>query len=202
MTVTSVLVTGVGGQGAVLLTNIMGNACAARGMPVKTGELHGLSQRSGSIFVHCRMGEGVRSPVTPLGGADVVASLELNEALRYLEYLHPDGTVVVSTRVVHHPLETIQMSRKEKVYTTEEELISGIRGFTSNLILFDGKQLALDSGNHLTENVVLLGALFGTGKLPLTKEDMLGAIERLVPQKALEANVSAFDLGLKAVVGE
>src|SRR4030042_3431500 len=95
----SVYKAGVGGQGLVLLSNVIGSACAAAGIRAITGEQHGLSQRSGSINVHMRIGDEVRSPLIPVGGADAILSLEALEALRYVEYLKPGGGVVMSSRL-------------------------------------------------------------------------------------------------------
>jgi len=192
----SILIVGVGGQGIVLLSNILGLACAKKGIPAKTGELHGLSQRSGSVVTHLRMGEGVISPLIPIGSADIIASMELTESLRYLEFLKPGGLVVSSSRVMHAPSETIEVSRKKRSYVRVEQIVKGLQAIASKLVLFDGKELAVQAGNARTENVVLLGALFGTGLLPLDEEDVLEALLATVPAKAKEANLAAFRLGV------
>jgi len=194
----SIIIPGVGGQGAVMLSNILGLACARQGLPVKTGELHGLSQRSGSIVTHLRIGEGVLSPIIPVGSADVIAAMELMEALRYVEFLKPGGLVVSSRRIMHPPSETISVSRKERTYVHEDEILAGLKEMAGRLVLFDGQALALEAGNARTENVVLLGALWGTGVLPLTEETMEEALLAQVPAKARDVNQVAFRLGKEA----
>ena len=191
----SIIMPGVGGQGAVMLSNILGLACARQGLPVKTGELHGLSQRSGSIVTHLRIGEGVLSPIIPIGGADVIAAMELLEALRYVEFLQPGGLVVSSNRIMHPPSETIAVSRKERTYVHEEEVVAALEQMAGRLVLFDGPGLAQQAGDARTENIVLLGALWGTGVLPLAEEAVEEALLAQVPAKAREANRAAFRLG-------
>lgn len=194
----SIIMPGVGGQGAVMLSNILGLACARQGLPAKTGELHGLSQRSGSIVTHLRIGEGVLSPIIPIGGADCIAAMELMEALRYVEFLKPGGLIVSSSRIMHPPSETIAVSRKERAYLHVDEVVARLRTMAGRLVLFDGPALALQAGDGRTENVVLLGALWGTGILPLTEEAVEEALLAQVPAKAREVNRVAFRLGKEA----
>lgn len=195
----SVIMPGVGGQGAVMLSNIIGLACARQGLPVKTGELHGLSQRSGSIVTHLRIGEEALSPIIPLGAADAIAAMELLEALRYIEFLRPGGLVVSSRRIMHPPSETIAVSRRERTYVHEEEVMAGLRTVAGRLILFDGPALAQQAGDARTENVVLLGALWGTGILPLSEQAIEEALLAQVPAMAQEVNRKAFRLGSEIV---
>jgi len=199
----SIIMPGVGGQGAVMLSNIIGLACARQGLPrqglpVKTGELHGLSQRSGSIVTHLRIGPEALSPIIPVGGADVIAAMELMEALRYIEFLEPGGLVVSSNRIMHPPSETIAVSRKERTYVHEDEVVASLRTVAGRLVLFDGQALALQAGDARTENVVLLGALWGAGVLPLTEQAVEEALLAQVPTKSQEVNRVAFRLGREA----
>src|SRR5512137_1597362 len=118
----SVYMSGVGGQGLVLLSNVIGSACATSGIRAITGEQHGLSQRSGSINVHLRMGEKVRSPLIPIGGADAILALEALEALRYVEYLKSGGVVLMNSRIQHPTIETgAHMKDKTAKYLSVEE---------------------------------------------------------------------------------
>lgn len=192
----SIIMPGVGGQGAVMLSNIIGLACARQGLPVKTGELHGLSQRSGSIVTHLRIGAEALSPIIPIGGAEAIAAMELMEALRYLEFLKPGGLVVASRRIMHPPSETIAVSRRERTYVHEEEVVAGLRTVAGRLVLFDGPALAQQAGDPRTENVVLLGALWGTGILPLAEEAIEEALLAQVPASAQEVNRIALRLGV------
>ena len=103
---------GVGGQGIVLMCNIVGEAGAFIGKNVISGEMHGLAQRSGSVFIHQRIGENAISPLIPYGEADVILALETMEALRYLFYLKPGGLVITNTNFIHPPGETEQLIKK------------------------------------------------------------------------------------------
>src|SRR5512136_2461130 len=121
----SVYLSGVGGQGLVLLSNVIGSACALAGIRAITGEQHGLSQRSGSINVHMRMGEEIRSPLIPIGGADAILSLDALEALRYVEYLKPGGVVLMNSRVQRPIVETgAHMTDKSAKYMSVEDVRS------------------------------------------------------------------------------
>jgi indolepyruvate ferredoxin oxidoreductase, beta subunit len=191
----SIIMPGVGGQGAVMLSNIIGLACARQQLPAKTGELHGLSQRSGSIVTHLRIGEDVLSPIIPIGGADAIAAMELMEALRYIEFLKPGGLVVSSRRIMHPSSETIAVSRKERTYVHEDEAVAGLQTIAGQLIFFDGPGLAVQAGDVRTENIVLLGALWGTGILPLPEQAIKEALIEQTPAKAQDANLAAFESG-------
>src|SRR4030065_650668 len=119
----SVYMSGVGGQGLVLLSNVMGSACASVGIQAITGEQHGLSQRSGSINIHMRLGEQRRSPLIPVAGADAILALEALEALRYVEHLKPGGVVVMNKRIQHPIIETIgHMKDKTAKYMSVEDV--------------------------------------------------------------------------------
>jgi indolepyruvate ferredoxin oxidoreductase beta subunit len=156
----NVFICGVGGQGLVLLTTIIGNACAKSGVKVVTGEMYGLSQRSGAVSVHLRIGEDVFSPLIPYGEADILLSLEAIETLRYLEYLKKDGLVLMNKRVMHPPIETSKIITKQQSnYVTLDEVVSKLKGWTQNVAIVDALTLAKESGNVRTENTVFLGCL-------------------------------------------
>jgi indolepyruvate ferredoxin oxidoreductase beta subunit len=105
---------GVGGQGIVMLSNAIGNACAEAGEKAITGELHGLSQRSGSVYIHMRIGGNAISPLIPYGQADAIVALEAMEALRYIEFLKDDGVIIMNSRLIHSPIEVAQLSKEKR----------------------------------------------------------------------------------------
>src|SRR5512139_3859564 len=120
----NIFICGVGGQGLVLLTSVIGDACAKRSRKVVTGEMYGLSQRSGAVSVHLRIGEDVFSPLIPYGGADILLALEAIEALRYLEYLKKDGIVLMNKRIMHPPVETAKLvAAKGTKYITVADVV-------------------------------------------------------------------------------
>lgn len=195
----SIYMSGVGGQGLVLLSNVIGSACAASGIRAITGEQHGLSQRSGSINVHLRIGEEVRSPLIPIGGADAILALEALEALRYLEYLKPGGIVMMNTKIQHPTIETAAHTKdKTSKYMSVEDVRSRISQVTDKIATVDALEIAKNAGNPLTENIVMLGALSTLEAFPVPEEALKRSVAENVPKKAVEANLKAFDLGKKA----
>ncbi|MEM3042539.1 MAG: indolepyruvate oxidoreductase subunit beta [Thermoplasmata archaeon] len=197
----SLMMAGVGGQGLVLLSSIIGSAGALSNMRVVTGEQHGLSQRSGSIQVHLRIGPGVRSPLIPVGSADALLSLEALETLRYIEYLRDGGVAIINSRVMHPVTETSELVRDRKApqkYLGLEEVVRRLETVTPHVLTLDALELANRAGNPLTENVVLLGAMCVLEAFPIPPEPLRDAIRRMVPAKAVEANLRAFEVGARA----
>ncbi|MGA1819976.1 MAG: indolepyruvate ferredoxin oxidoreductase subunit beta [Thermoplasmatota archaeon] len=187
---------GVGGQGVVLMANIVGEACVRAGLRVISGELHGLSQRNGSVIAHQRIGETAISPLVPYGEADVVLALEPMEALRYLYFLKPGGLVITNTNIIHPPTETQMLARGRKErYVRYEEVVDRIRSAGARIVEVNALDLAKEAGNPQTENVVMVGALAAVPDFPVGKEHMLEAVKDNVPKKALEVNIRAFELG-------
>lgn len=201
----NMVLSGVGGQGLMLLSNVIGSACAREGVPVITGEQHGLSQRSGSISVHLRMGEGIYGPLVPPGDADIMIAMEATEALRYIEFMREDGYLIMNSRVLHHPLETMRHVREG---TTTEDYFSidtvreRVKSVTKHVLEVDALRLATEAGTARAENVVLLGAACGVPGFPLERETVKKVIEGVVPPKTVEANMKAFDAGDSACCQE
>jgi indolepyruvate ferredoxin oxidoreductase beta subunit len=198
----NIFICGVGGQGLVLLTTVIGNACAKSGKKVITGEMYGLSQRSGAVSVHLRIGEDAFSPLISYGEADILLSLEAIETLRYLEYLKKDGIVLMNKRVMHPPIETSKIiAEKGSKYITLEDVISKLRGWTQNIAVVDALGLAKESGNVRTENTVFLGCLSALEAFPVNEKAIRESIAEAVPKKTVEQNLKAFDLGKKTAHG-
>ncbi|MEA3558317.1 MAG: indolepyruvate ferredoxin oxidoreductase subunit beta [Candidatus Thermoplasmatota archaeon] len=191
---------GVGGQGVVLMANIVGEACARSGLNVVSGELHGLSQRGGSVIAHQRIGENVMSPLVPYGEANVLLSLEPMEALRHLPFLKEGGMVITNTRMDHPPIETQMLAKGEiEAYITYDEVLSRIRSSGARVVEVDAMALAMKAGNPQTVNVVMVGALAASPDFPVGKEHMVEAVKENVPEKALEVNLKAFELGYSSL---
>ena len=193
------VICGVGGQGIVLLSNIIGRACAKADIEARTGELHGLSQRSGTIYIHMRIGEDNISPLIPYGDADAIVSLEAIEALRYIEYLKDDGVIILNKRVIHPPIEVAQLSKEKRTdFITFDEIKEKLSAVTQNIAPLPALDLAKEAGNPLTENVVFIGALSALKAFPLDAEVLKESVAESVPKKALDMNLKAFDLGYRA----
>ncbi|MGD9396744.1 MAG: indolepyruvate oxidoreductase subunit beta [Candidatus Thorarchaeota archaeon] len=193
----NIMFAGVGGQGLMLLSAILGKAAVDTGLKVMTGEQHGLSQRQGSIYVHFRIGEPI-SPLIPYGKADMMIAMEASEALRYVEYLKEDGVVIMSNRIMPSVTETervaLDKERKTK-YLTLNDIIKQLEKVTSRIVPLDSLDLAIQAGNARTENSVLIGATVACGDFPIPAEEVRKAVLALVPPKTVGANSKAFDLG-------
>jgi indolepyruvate ferredoxin oxidoreductase beta subunit len=196
----NIMFAGVGGQGLMLLSAILGKAAVDSGLEVKTGEQHGLSQRQGSIYVHFRIGKPI-SPLIPYGKADMVIAMEASEVLRYIEYLKEGGVVIMSNRRMASvtETETIALDKEKKThYLTVDQIVEKINEVTDKVILLDSLNLAIQAGNARTENSVLIGATAACEDFPIPAEEVRKAVLALVPPKTVEANSKAFDLGRDA----
>ncbi len=194
-----IVLVGVGGQGIVMLSNAIGHACAHEGVRAFTGELHGLSQRSGSVYIHMRIGGSAISPLIPYGEANAIVALEAMEALRYIEYLKDDGVVIMNNRIIHPPIEVATHSKEKSTdFLALDAVLENLNKVTKNIFTIDGLALAVEAGNKLTENAVFIGALSALADLPVSTQNMKRGLEKVVPSKALEQNINAFDLGQHA----
>lgn len=192
-----IMFAGVGGQGLMLLSTILGKAALDAGLKVMTGEQHGLSQRQGSIYVHFRIGEPL-SPLIPYGKADMLIAMEASEALRYIEYLKNDGVIIMSNRIMPSVTETqaVALDKEKKTkYITIDDIIARLQKITKRIVLLDSLKLATAAGNPRTENSVLIGATVACKEFPIPAEEVRKAVLALVPPKTVEANSKAFDLG-------
>jgi indolepyruvate ferredoxin oxidoreductase beta subunit len=199
----NILFCGVGGQGLMLLSAILGKAALASDLRVMTGEQHGLSQRQGSIYVHFRIGDPI-SPLIPYGKADMMIAMEASEALRYVEYLKEDGVVIMSNRIMPAVTETKNLAldnEKKTKYVTVDLIVEKLREVTKRVVLLDSLELAVQAGNARTENSVLIGATVACEDFPIPAEEVRKAVLALVPPKTQKANSKAFDLGLKTSSG-
>ena len=195
----NIFLCGVGGQGLVLLTSVIGNACAKTGVKVTTGEMYGLSQRSGSVSVHLRIGADAYSPLIPYGNADILLGLEAIETLRCIEFLKKNGVILLNNRIIHPPIETAKLvQEKTEKYATIDDIIAKLEFWTSNIARVDALKLAKQAGNALTENTVFLGCLCAIKAFPVRESDIIESISELVPRKTVEQNLNAFNLGKKA----
>ena len=194
----NIFMCGVGGQGLVLMTSVIGDACAKSGKKVITGEMYGLSQRSGTVSVHLRIGEDAFSPLISYGSADILIALEAIEALRYIEYLKKEGVILMNKRIMHPPIETSKIvTAKGTRYITVEDIVTKLRNWTPNIAVVDALKLARESGNVNTENTVFLGCLSALDVFPVEERYVRESISGAVPKKTIEQNLKAFDSGKK-----
>ncbi|MCQ5377453.1 MAG: indolepyruvate oxidoreductase subunit beta [Candidatus Methanomethylicia archaeon] len=197
----SIFICGVGGQGLVLLTSVIGRACARSNKRAITGEMYGLSQRSGTVSVHLRIGDDAHSPLIPYGSADALVALEATEALRYIEYLRKGGLALVNGRIMHPPIETSRLlADKSASYFSLEEILKRLRSWTDKVVVVDALKIARESGNPNVENTVFLGCLSALRDLPVDEKSLRESLAETVPKGTVEQNLKAFDAGKKTAI--
>ncbi|MDR3578759.1 MAG: indolepyruvate oxidoreductase subunit beta [Oryzomonas sp.] len=185
--VTNILLVGVGGQGILLAAEILSEAVLLAGFDVKKSEIHGMSQRGGSVVSHVRYGTEVFSPIVPEGEGDILFGFELMETYRSLSLLRQGGAVVANDLRIAPP--SVLMGQE----TYPEGLVERIRERFPDFLLLDGQKLACEAGNSRAANTVLLGAV--SRRLDIDEQFWQQALEKMVPKKALEVNKKAFMLG-------
>ena len=188
--VKSVMIVGVGGQGTLLASKILGNVLLSQGYDVKVSEVHGMSQRGGSVVTYVKFGDKVYSPIVEVGEADAILSFESLEAARWLPYLKQEGKLIVNTQqIAPMPVVTGAMAYPQGIL---EKL--GEKGV--DLLALDALALAEEAGSPKAVNVVLMGVL--SALLDIPEQAWQQALEQCVPPKFLELNKKAFALGRSA----
>ena len=187
MKTTNVLIVGVGGQGTLLASRLLGNVAINTGCDVKVSEVHGMSQRGGSVVTYVRYGDKRYSPIIEEGQADYIIAFELLEALRYVNYLKKDGVVIVNTQEIL-PMPVIIGAAKYP-----ENALQRLQDLCHEVIALDALTIARESGSDKAVNTVLMGV--AAKRLHFDKQEWHTAMERVVPQKFLDINNKAFDLG-------
>ena len=188
--VTNIMIVGVGGQGALLASKTLGRVLMDAGYDVKVSEVHGMSQRGGSVVTYVGYGKKVYSPIVDKGEADFIVSFEMLEAARYTEYLKKDGQIVVNTQQID-PMPVITGAAKYPANLVEKMQKEGIK-----VDALDCLSLAEKAGTSKSVNIVLMGRLSKYMDFP--KEAWMSAIEKLVKPQFVEINKKAFELGLNA----
>ena len=186
----SMMIVGVGGQGSLLASRLLGHLLLVQGFDVKVSEVHGMSQRGGSVVTYVRWGNQVFSPVIDRGQSDFIVSFELLEAARYLDYLKPDGQVITSTQRID-PMPVITGAAAYPDRLTEKMQAAGAR-----VDALDCLSLAEKAGSAKAVNIVLMGRLSHYFQLP--EAAWQEALEAVVPPRFLELNRRAFALGKNA----
>ena len=185
----NIIIVGVGGQGSLLASKTLGHLFLSQGYDVKVSEVHGMSQRGGSVITYVRFGDKVYSPVIDEGQADFIVSFELLETARWLKYLKPQGQVVTNTQQIE-PMPVITGAAKYP-----EKLIDKLKSKGVKVDALNCLELSLKAGSVKAVNVVLLGRLSHYFGIP---EDLwLKSLKANVPAKFLELNLKAFELGKK-----
>lgn len=182
------VIVGVGGQGTILASNIIGKSAVKEGIPVKSAETHGMAQRGGSVENHLRIGCEY-GPLIPKGSADALLGFEPVEAVRCSHFLSRNGIAVINTEKI---VPSSSASKKFK-YPPVDYLIKEFKRVTKEVILLNAVKLARESGNVVTVNMVMLGVL--ARYLPIREKTIIETIRELVPRKLVDSNLRAFQAG-------
>ena len=186
----NVMIVGVGGQGSLLASKLLGRLLLGKGYDIKVSEVHGMSQRGGSVVTYVRFGDKVYSPVIDKGEADFIVSFELLEAARWTEFLKPGGKLIANTQQIN-PMPVIIGAAEYPEELAAKMVAAGI-----DLDAVDALSLAEQAGSAKAVNLVLMGKLSKYFDIP--QEEWMTAIEQSVPAKFLEMNKKAFALGANA----
>ena len=182
----NIIICGVGGQGTVLAAKVLSQAAISNGEHVLSAETIGMAQRGGSVVSHVRIGDDAFSPLVPQGQADVLIAFEAAEAVRNIDFLKADGTVIVNKKIV----QPVTASLSGKAFD-ENEMIEYLQKRAANVIAVDTDQACLELGNSKVVNMVLLGAASKSGLI--SKDELKAAIKLLVKPDFYELNVKAVD---------
>ncbi len=186
----NIMIVGVGGQGSLLASKMLGKLLLSQGYDVKVSEVHGMSQRGGSVVTYVRYGEKVYSPIIDKGEADYIISFEKLEAARYVSYLKKGGKIIVSTQEID-PMPVITGAAQYP-----ENLIEKMQAAGADVDAIDALSLAMEAGSSKAVNLVLMGRL--SKYFDASEEAWMEALEACVPPKFLELNKKAFVMGRDA----
>lgn len=184
---------GVGGQGNILASRLVGEACVAAGIPAVVSEIHGMAQRGGIVETDVVIGDAT-SPIVSRGEADVLIGFEPSETLRALNKCNENTVVITNVQ----PLPPFTVALGQGTYPDIDEALDLIRARVRSLISLDGNELAEKAGNPLSLNMVMLGALVGSKVIPLDEGVLKETIAKSTKQAFLESNLKAFDFGVSA----
>ena len=186
----NIMIVGVGGQGSLLASKLMGRVLLIEGYDAKVSEVHGMSQRGGAVVTYVRYGDKVYSPIVDAGQAELIVSFELLEAARWLNHLAPDGQVVTNTQQI----DPIPVITGAMAYP--DELVEKMKATGAKVDAIDALALANEAGSSKAVNIVMMGKL--SNYFPFSKETWMRALEETVPPRFLELNRRAFEAGAGA----
>ena len=190
MTTNNIMIVGVGGQGSVLASKLLGRLLMNEGFDAKVSEVHGMSQRGGSVVTYIRYGDKVYSPVIDKGQADIIVAFELLEAARWLCYLAPGGQIVTNTQRIE-PMPVITGAAEYPDNLAEKMKTAGVK-----VDAFDALTIASEAGSSKAVNIVMMGRL--SNYFPFPKEAWEKAMQETIPEKFLDMNRLAFNAGANA----
>ena len=191
----SIQIVGVGGQGVLLASMVLGNAAMEAGYGVAMSEVHGMAQRGGSVLCTLRFGDGVISPLESIGGADLLMGFEPAETCRNVGLCNKDSQIVMNL----DPVLPSMVAAGFEEYPKVEDLVRSIEKISGNLKTIDATELAKQAGKAVAANAVMIGAVAAVKGFPLSKDLLRKTLAENVPQKFLDLNLKAFDLGYETM---
>ena len=194
----SIQIVGVGGQGVLLASMVLGNAAMAAGYDVAMSEVHGMAQRGGSVLCTLRFGDGIISPLEAAGGADLLLGFEPAETWRNLGLCNKDTMIVMNLDPVYPSMVAAGFEK----YPEVESLVEAAKKINDNILTLGAPSLAVEAGKAVAANAVMIGAVAAVEGFPLSKELLLEKLKENVPPKFLELNTKAFDLGYEYMKGK
>ena len=189
-----IFLAGTGGQGILTVSDIICEAANNMGLQIRGAETHGMAQRGGSVVAYLRIAkDNVYAPLISERSADVLASFEPVEALRYAKYVKTKGVIITNTSKIIPSSVTIS----DKTYPNVEEVLTEVNAYADKVISFDATKIAQGLGAAIAQNVVVLGALSTVEGFPIPEEELMKSLKSIVKQKFVDLNISAFIEGRK-----
>jgi indolepyruvate ferredoxin oxidoreductase beta subunit len=189
----NIAITGVGGQGVLTLAEILAKAAQQSGFNVRVGEIHGMAQRGGHVVCTVRVGENARGPIVDPGSAHLLVGFEPVETLREIQLVRQGGCILMNSHVQY----PVAVSMGQAEYPDYKEIIKTMNKYTDKIIEFDALELATKAGSTRALNMIMLGAIIGTGLVPITQKVAIDVVRETFPKKFEKINITATKLGLE-----
>ncbi len=193
----TVQIVGVGGQGVLLASNVLGNAAMNAGYRLMMSEVHGMAQRGGSVLSTVRFGDEVYSPLEAVGGADLIMGFEPAETVRSLNLGNEDTVILMNV----DPVLPSMVAAGFEEYPPVESLVDAVKSVSRHVVTIDATEIAIAAGKAVAANAVMIGAMAAMEGFPLSEEQLREALIAQVPEKFRDLNIDAFERGYKAVKG-
>ncbi len=193
----TVQIVGVGGQGVLLASNVLGNAAMNAGYRLMMSEVHGMAQRGGSVLSTVRFGDEVYSPLEAVGGADLIMGFEPAETVRSLNLGNEDTVILMNV----DPVLPSMVAAGFEEYPSVDSLVDAVKSVSKHVVTIDATEIAIAAGKAVAANAVMIGAMAAMEGFPLSEEQLREALIAQVPEKFRDLNIDAFERGYKAVKG-
>lgn len=189
----NIAITGVGGQGVLTLAEILAKAALQSGFNVRVGEIHGMAQRGGHVVCTVRIGKNAKGPIIDPGSAHLLVGFEPIETLREIQLVKQGGCVLMNSHIQY----PVAVSMGQANYPNHEKIIKSMKKYTEKIIEFDALELAAKAGSTRALNMVMLGAIIGTGLVPITDEVAIDVVREAFSKKFEKINTTATQLGFE-----